>query len=160
MSKYEILLFIHLFGVFLILAGAGVGTATGIAMTRTSVVRSIGLLAKTGRAAELFSTVPGALIAIVFGSWLVAYLGAYEFSQPWVSASYLLWFIAVGLGTGLMSPALERIAARADELEAEGVDTSDELLAMARDPKLPLIGNLLHLITLALLALMIFRPGA
>ena len=160
MSTYEVLLFVHLVGVFLILAGAGVSTATGIAMTRTNVVRSIGLLAKTGHVAELFVTVPGALIAIVFGSWLVAELGAYEFSQPWISASYLLWFVAMGIGTGLLGPILKRIEARAHAFEAEGVDTSDELKAMAGDPKLPLFGNLLHLITLALLALMVFRPGA
>jgi len=159
MSTYEILLFIHLVGVFLILAGAGVSTASGIAMTRTNVVRSIGLLAGTGRVAELFVTVPGALVTIVFGSWLVAEVGVYEFSQPWISTSYVLWFAAMGIGTGLLGPILKRIEARAAALEAEGVDTSDELKAMASDPKLPLFGNVLHVLTLAVLALMVFRPG-
>ena len=71
MSKLEILTFLHILGAFLIVAGASVGAATGIAMTRTTSVRAIGLLARISRQAELMAIVPGALIAIVFGTWLV-----------------------------------------------------------------------------------------
>lgn len=160
MSKYEVLLFLHILGVFLILAGSGVATATGIAMTRTNAVRAISLLARTARSAELFTIVPGALLAIVFGSWLVAEVGSYEFSDPWVSASYALWLLSIGISTGVLGPMLKRIDARATELGAQGVEASDELRAQAGDPKLALLGNLLHVMTLALLALMVFKPGA
>ena len=110
MSKLEILTFLHILGAFLIVAGASVGAATGIAMTRTTSVRAIGLLARISRRAELMAIVPGALIAIVFGTWLVVDLDAYDFNEPWISAAYVLWFVAIGLGTGVLGPLMRRIA--------------------------------------------------
>ena len=82
MSKLEILLFFHILGAFLIVAGAGIGAATGIAMSRTTSVRAIGVLAAVSRRAEMIAIVPAALLAIVFGTWLVAHLDAYAFDEP------------------------------------------------------------------------------
>ena len=160
MSKLEILLFFHILGAFLIVAGAGIGAATGIAMSRTTSVRAIGVLAAVSRRAEMIAIVPAALLAIVFGTWLVAHLDAYAFDEPWISGAYVLWVVALGLGTGVLSPLMRRISERADQLEAEGVETNEELRALAGAPRGAITGIALHVIILAFLYLMVFKPGA
>ncbi len=160
MSKLEILTFLHILGAFLIVAGASIGAATGIAMTRTTSVRAIGLLARISRQAELMAIVPGALIAIVFGTWLVVDLDAYDFNEPWISAAYVLWFVAIGLGTGVLGPLMRRIDERADQLQAEGVETSEELRTLASAPRGAITGAALHVIIVVFLYLMVFKPGA
>lgn len=160
MSTFEVLLFLHILGALLIAAGAGVGGATGIAMTRTDSVRAIGLLARVARRAERIVIVPGALLTIVFGTWLVAKYDFHDFDEAWISGAYVLWVVAMGLGTGVLGPFLRRIDERAAQLEAEGVETSAELRAMASAPRGMITGNALHLVILALLYLMVFKPGA
>ncbi len=72
----------------------------------------------------------------------------------------MLWFVATGLGTGVLGPFLRRIHERAAQLEADGVESSAELQAMASAPRGAITGNVLHLIILAFLYLMVFKPGA
>ncbi len=83
-NTYETLLFFHILGAFLILAGAGVGTATGIAMTRTNNVRTIGTLAQLGQKAERFANTPGGLLTFIFGTWLISE-GDWDFGALWIS---------------------------------------------------------------------------
>lgn len=158
-DTHQTLLFFHILGAFFILAGAGVGTAAGIAMTRTKHVRTIGTLAQLGHKAEFFGTVPGGVLTFVFGTWLVND-GGWDFGSAWVSAAYVIWFVAMGLSTGVLARFVKRIHRRAEQLIAEGVEESDELATMAASRVGPITGNLLHLLTLAILYLMVVKPGA
>ena len=160
MTKLEILLFLHILGAFLLVAGASVSTAAAIAATRTTSVRAIGLLTRVALRAELLTIIPGALLAIVFGSWLVQHLDAYDFDEAWISGAYVLWVVALGLGTGVLSPFTRRVGRRADQLEAEGTETSEELRALASAPRGAITGTVLNVIILAFLYLMVFKPGA
>ena len=55
---------------------------------------------------------------------------------------------------------MRRISERADQLEAEGVETNEELRALAGAPRGAITGIALHVIILAFLYLMVFKPGA
>jgi len=155
----QTLLFFHILGAFLILAGAGVGTATGIAMTRTKNVQTIRVLAQIAHKAEMLGNVPGGILTFVFGTWLIIELDL-EFSATWISLAYLIWFVAMGLGTGVLGRFARRVHQRADQLASEGIQESEELAAMAAAPIAPITGNVLHLLTLAILYLMVVKPGA
>ena len=156
-TTYETLLFFHILGAFLILAGAGVGTAAGIAMARTKKVHTIAALTQIAHKAEYIGNVPGGVLTFVFGTWLVIE-GNWDFGALWISLAYLIWLLAMGLGTGVIGRFTKRVHARSQELIAEGVDESDELATMAADPVGPIVGNVLHALTLAILYLMIVKP--
>lgn len=159
MSAYETVLFGHLVSVALLIGGAGVSTAAGIAMGKTSSTSVVGALARLGSTAEYFVTVPGAIGAIVFGTWLVDEAG-YEFGQAWLSVSYVLWLAAIGIGTGVLGRHSRQVARTAAELRLNGVSESEDLRAEAGKPLIAMLGMLELVILVAFLWLMAAKPGA
>jgi uncharacterized membrane protein len=157
-STYEILLFLHLVFVALLVGGEGVATATGIGMSRTSDTKTIEMLARLSSKAEYLALVPGALGAIVFGTWLVDEAG-FEFEQGWLTASYVIWAVATAIGVFVLGPHARRVARQAAELRLNGVDESEELHAEAGKPLIAMLGMLQLVFILVLLWLMTAKPG-
>lgn len=90
--------------------------------------------------------------------------GAWEFSQLWISLSFLLFFVAMGLAQGLLTPAARRMNALAGELAAAGGGGGNgrppQVAEMeALEKRLALVGTILNLMVVALIALMVFKPG-
>jgi uncharacterized membrane protein len=97
---------------------------------------------------------------IVFGIWLAFSIGDYDIWDGWIIAAIVLWAIASELGRR-SGVEYKRASERAAELTGAGQDQPDaELAALARTSK----GLGLHLAssvgTLAILVLMIWKPGA
>jgi uncharacterized membrane protein len=157
-STYEILLFLHLVFVALLVGGEGVATAAGIGMSRTSDTKTIEMLARLSSKAEYLALVPGALGAIVFGTWLVDEAG-FEFEQGWLTASYVIWAVATAIGVFVLGPHARRVARQAAELRLNGVDESEELHAEAGKPLIAMLGMLQLVFILVLLWLMTAKPG-
>jgi uncharacterized membrane protein len=142
-SFYELLLLLHVLSAFvlvsaIVLLWTMVAVAWRSAADDTEVVR--GTLARP--AGILVSA--GAMLALVFGVWLAIYVDGYELWDGWILASLLLWLLAVGTGERggrVLGPpgALADPAAR-----RRGV-----ALQLASSAA-----------TLAILVLMIFKPGA
>jgi uncharacterized membrane protein len=159
MSTYEILLFLHLVSVALLIAGFGVSTATGIGMSRTTDTKLVGTLARISSTAEYAVTIPGAIGAIVFGSWLVDEAG-FDFGDTWLVLSYVLWAIALGIGALVLGPHGRRVARQAASLVADGVGESEELRKEAAKPAITMLGMLEVVFIVAFLWLMVAKPGA
>jgi uncharacterized membrane protein len=157
-STYEILLFVHLVFVALLIGGEGVATATGIGMSRTSDTKTIEMLARLSSKAEYLALIPGALGAVVFGTWLVDEAG-FEFEQGWLTASYVIWAVATAVGVFVLGPHARRVARQAAELRLNGVDESEELHAEASKPLIAMLGMLQLVFILVLLWLMTAKPG-
>jgi len=157
-TKYETLLFLHLVSVALLIGGEGVATATGIGMSRTSDTKTIEMLARLSSKAEYFALIPGAFGAIIFGTWLVDEVG-FDFDQTWLTASYVVWAIAVVVGTAVLGPHGRRVARQAAELRLNGVAESEELRAEASKPLIAMLGMLQLVFILSLLWLMTAKPG-
>ena len=157
MQTYEVLLFLHLIGAFMIVAGAAIGTAVLLVMRRTRSTRMLNEMLRLERLSPML-TIPGALIALVFGTWLVTEAN-YQFSEAWISLSYLLWFVALGLSAGVLGRSSARAHAIATRELAAGREESPELIAAVLDPKVTTVMNVLHVITLLFFALMVFKPG-
>jgi hypothetical protein len=86
--------------------------------------------------------------------------------DTWVWLSILLYLIAIGFSHGFQQPNAERIVALAEELTAagpppEGAQGPPPQVAEieATSKKLAAGGAFLQLILLAIIALMIFKPG-
>jgi hypothetical protein len=102
----------------------------------------------------------GTIGALVFGIWLAVSVDAYDIWDGWIIAAIVLWAIATELGRR-SGVEYKRASDRAAELTGAGQEQPDaELAALARTPR----GLGLHLasslLTLAILVLMIWKPGA
>jgi uncharacterized membrane protein len=159
MSTYETLLFLHLVSVALLIAGFAVSTATGIGMSRTADTKLIGTLARTSSTAEYVVTIPGAIGAIVFGTWLVDEAG-FDYGDTWLVASYVVWAIAFTIGAFVLGPHGRRVVRHAAGLVADGVAESEELRAEAGKPAIAILGMVEVAFIVAFLWLMVAKPGA
>lgn len=94
--------------------------------------------------------------------------GQWRFSQTWVWASIATFVVSLGVSHGLLLPKVRRMNALMEEMAAAGPPPGG---AMAGPP--PQVGmietlgkqvgaasGVLHLMTLALLFLMVFKPGS
>jgi len=160
LSSYEIYLIVHIVGAFMIAGGSLGASALGIYAGNQTNVRTIRVASDLQHKLEFALITPGALLAIVFGSLLVNEIPMVEFSDSWVSASFVLWFVALGLGHGLMSPHAKRMRAQADELLASGTAESAELQSAYAPPRVKAIGSLLTLLLVVFVYLMVAKPGA
>lgn len=160
MSEFDVLVFCHILGVVVLAGGAGVGVATGIAMSRTDSVRSIATMSALAERSEHFVVLPGAILTLVTGTWLIADFESFEIGETWLWLSYCLWVVAVGLGEGVLAPFHRRLHQRAAALEAAGVERSAELEKAASARVGSLTGGVLTAVLLVFLYLMVFRPGS
>jgi uncharacterized membrane protein len=101
----------------------------------------------------------GGLLALVFGLWLVSESPwNYSYGDGWVVAALVLFVLGNALG-GAGGRRDERTAAYARELVAAGDAPSAELRARVRDPISLALSYGSGLILIAILALMIWKPG-
>jgi uncharacterized membrane protein len=157
-DKYEWLLFFHVTGAFLFLGGAVVAWVLGIAAARRKRPSEIALLlGLTGTAAAAIGL--GMMLTIVFGLWLVFDLEVYDLSDGWVIAALVMWVLSGALGGagGKRDKETRRLAGR---LAAEADVPSSELNARVRDPVALSLNIASSLLGFAILAVMIWKPGA
>ena len=84
--------------------------------------------------------------------------GGISFSEPWISAAFVVWFAMVGLTHGMVRKAATALKEKADSLDPDARMADDpDVLASAK--KLALGDGLLQLLTVVAVALMIWQPG-
>lgn len=164
MGKFDWLIFFHILGVVLISAGAGIGMATGMAMPRTSSVKAIGTMSALAARAEHYVTTPGALLTLITGTWFIVddsgeFFQQFDLGETWLWLSYILWGVAVVLGEGVVARFNHDLHRRAQALEAEGIESSDELQAAAGSPVGSVTGMVLTIVLVVFLLLMVWQPG-
>jgi uncharacterized membrane protein len=145
-GTYDWLLFLHLLGAVAVVSalvfysavvlGVSRGEAPGEASGYLGLVRPAGILFDVG----------GALL-LVFGIWL-AFEADYGITDEWVLGALVLWVIAAYAGT---RTRIRLLASR---------DGAVNLRAYLRERRVTLLYLVTVLATLAMLALMIFKPGA
>jgi uncharacterized membrane protein len=157
-DKYEWLLFLHVTGAFLLMGGIVVAWTFGIVAVRRELPSEIALLMRlTGAAAAAIGI--GMITTLVFGLWLVSYLDFYKWTDGWILAALIMWLIAGPLG-GAGGKRDKETRQLAERLAAEGDTPSAELQARVRDPIALSLNVASSLLALAILVLMIWKPGA
>ena len=100
----------------------------------------------------------GMIGTIVFGIWLA--LDEYEIWDGWIIAALVLWLAAGAVG-GRVGRLYNATRNRATALFGEGRDEpSSELNAMLRSQGGLVLHTLLVLLTVAILVVMVYKPGA
>ena len=157
MSTIQVLLFFHILSAFLIAAGSALAVVVSGAMRRTNRTETIQTLIAAGSKAPLI-IVPGALLAIVTGSWLVREAG-YRYTEPWVIAAYVGWLVAGFLGGNVLGGHQRKVQALAAQELAAGRTESPALRAAISDPKILAVEYAQVALVLGFLVLMVFKPG-
>jgi len=155
---YKTLLFLHILGVFLIVGGASVATALGIKMSKSRHTRAIADMSSVSIVAERYVITPGAILALVAGTFLVHKSG-HQFDEFWIVAAYVLWIVAITIGFAILGRHSSSLNRHANELLAKGVEEDDGLQKAAAAPVGPVFGAVQNVILLAFIYLMVVRPG-
>lgn len=151
------LLFLHLAGAFSLVGGSLAAAVLRLAAMGRSRPSEIALLLRAVRPAVPL-VAGGLVLAVAAGSWLADRLG-YDLGGTWLTASYALtaWLLVVGAVAGRQDRRTRELAER---LAHDGDALDAELVRRLRDPlNLALNATLLAAIV-AVLALMVWKPGA
>jgi uncharacterized membrane protein len=156
---YDWLLFAHVFGAFMMVGGTVLYWTILVAGWKVDRPSIAAAFFRVARPVDLL--VPAAsVVTLGLGIWLAIYVDRYEIWDPWILAAVALWvvFVIAGSRTGKV---FARAGDRARELVGGGRDEpSSELNALLRSRE----GLAFHVLSsaalLAILILMIWKPGA
>jgi uncharacterized membrane protein len=157
---YNILLLLHLFFVII-----GVGAAFAIPVMAVQLRKlqgsSLTQAATSAYDSARFLIIPPIVLAGLIGPFLVMLSDdAYSMGDTWVSIGFVLWFAAIAIGLGVQWPNERKKVQLSKALEADGADKAG--LATELDglyKKGAMFGGINHLIFIALLVVMIWKPG-
>jgi uncharacterized membrane protein len=156
-SRHEWLLLIHVGGAFCVLAGALLAVVLNRAAVRRERPSEIALLLGLTRVAVVLIAV-GMIVTLVFGLWLVDDTPEFDLGDAWISASLGLWVTALVLGStgGRRDRETRKLA---EQLAADGNHPSDALAARLHDPVSIALSYGSGAAVIAIVVLMIWRPG-
>jgi uncharacterized membrane protein len=156
-DRYQWLLVFHVAGAFMVLGGATMAAIFNVAALRRERPSEIVVLFRLTRFAVTSITV-GMVVALAFGLWLVSDAN-YGWGDTWIVVALVLWVVANALG-GMGGRRDKRTRQFAEQLAAGGDQPSAELRARLRDPVPLALSWGSGLVVLAILGLMIWKPGA
>ena len=147
----------HVGGAFCIFAGAVLAAVPQLAAMRRERPSEIALLLGLTRVAVVLISL-GMLVTLGLGLWLVDET-RYKLGDGWISTSLLLWILALAAGT-LGGRRDRRTREFAEQLATRGDAPSPELRARLRDPLSLGLSYASGVLVLAILVLMIWKPGS
>jgi uncharacterized membrane protein len=152
MNRYEWLLFLHVLAAVMLVAGVVFFAALLIAGRRASGRDEfLPLLRLSGPGFLLWNV--GGLAVLVFGVWLAIDLDQYDVTDGWIIGAIVLWVLASAAGG--RAGAAYREAVTAPEAEAGA-----KLAAAVQSGQALVLHGAMAVTVLALLVVMIYKPGA
>ncbi len=158
MDRYHWLLVFHVAGAFLVLGGATYAAILNTAAMRRDRPSEVVVLYRLVRIAVSAVSL-GMVLTIAFGLWLVADLDFVKLGHAWVILALVGWVLANALG-GIGGRREKETRVIAQRLAAEGDAPSSELRARMRDPITLALSWGSGVVVIAILALMIWKPGS
>jgi uncharacterized membrane protein len=152
----DVVLFLHIAGVLLFVAGIAVAGVGFEAARRRERPAEIALLLGMTRSGVALVGL-GALLLLGCGLWLVGLEGDVGYGTGWVDAALALFVVAMLIG-GLAGQRPKQARLLATRLAEEGAPTSPELRALLDDPLSRAANYASAALVLAILALMVFKP--
>jgi uncharacterized membrane protein len=156
-TRYEWLLFLHVTGAFLVIGGAVMAGVFNVAALRSERPSEVVLFFRFARVAVAAIGI-GMALTLGFGLWLVHHVG-YGWGQTWIVLALVLWVLSNALG-GIGGNHEKQTRVLAERLTSEGDAPSAELSARLRNPVWLGLSWGSGLVVIAILALMIWKPGA
>jgi uncharacterized membrane protein len=147
-------LFFHLIGAFLFAGGLLVAAVAFEAGRRRTEPAEIALLLGLSRWGVVLVGI-GGVVVLGGGLWLAG--AVHAFGEPWLDAAIALFVVTLALGgAGGQRPKRARLLAT--KLAAEGGDTA-ELRRLLDDPAGWVVNYVAVALVVAILVLMVWRPG-
>jgi uncharacterized membrane protein len=156
-STAQWLLMLHITGAFFLVGGSVTAGVLNVLAARAERPSETAVLLRLIKPVVIVIGV-GIAATLIFGIWLWHVRG-YGIGTFWIWASLVLWVIAGALG-GRGGKQQERTRELAEQLAAAGDTMTDELRALLRDPRGNALSWLAGVATLAILVLMIWKPGS
>jgi uncharacterized membrane protein len=156
-SRYDWLLFLHMTGAFLVIGGAVMAGVFNFSALRSERPSDVVLFFRFARVAVAAIGV-GMVLTLGFGLWLVHDVG-YGWGETWIVLALVLWVLSNALG-GIGGNREKKVRELAERLTAEGDVPSAELSASLRDPVWLAVSWGSGIVVIAILAVMIWKPGA
>jgi uncharacterized membrane protein len=158
-SRYDWVLFLHVLSAFAFVSAYTILTVVLVALRRIETARSARALLRMVRPADVLAWV-GATGTLVFGIWLAVDVESYELWDGWILGAFLFWLVAEeAIRREDLTLKRARRLARAPALP-RAPDPTAELRAALRSRDTLALHIVGSAALLALLALMIFKPGA
>jgi uncharacterized membrane protein len=145
---YAVVLALHLLTVAFLVGPAAVAAVTSTRHAREGRAEALRDAARTTRLCTI-----GTVLTVLLGSALVGLGdvgGQWDMGQPWISASYALWIVAVALALAVVVPAQRKAAQAIDDGQSGGA-FAGRIAAGA---------GLALLAWSAIIVLMVAKPGA
>ena len=159
MELYDWLLALHVLSAFSWIAALVIYTVVIAAGWRLTVPSDVVRMFRVTRVGDALIAI-GMLGTIIFGIWLALDVDGYELWDGWILTALILWLLAAGVG-GRVGKVYNGARDRAAALVNEGRDApSPELSAMLRSQRGVVLLGLFIAIVLAILVVMIYKPGA
>jgi len=156
---YDWLLALHVLAAASLVAALTLFTVVILSSRHTDVPSRVARFWGLGRFGTVIVSV-GTLGTLILGIWLAIDSDAYQVWDGWIIAAIVLWVIAAGAGQRSGVP-FAKAGERARKLVAAGNDAPDaELGALMGDSRAFLLHWVTVTATLAILVLMIYKPGA
>lgn len=148
---YNLVLTLH---VLCVITGFGVILLNGIWGSSLSKLTGDAAAAMGATLRKVSNVAEGFVYAVpVFGILAVVLSDkAHQFKAPWVSASFALYIVGIGISHGVLRPQTRKLFAWA----AEGNPATEE--RAATEKKVAAVSGVLHLVFAAILLLMVFGP--
>jgi uncharacterized membrane protein len=153
----DVALFFHLLGAFSLVGGTIVAGVAFETARRREAPAEIALLLGLSRIGVLLVAL-GTLLVLGFGLWLVD-LGHWGYGAGWIDAAIGVFAAAVVLG-GIGGQRPKQARKLAHRLASEGAPATAELRALLDNRAALAVNYLSALLMLAVLLLMVFKPGA
>jgi uncharacterized membrane protein len=148
---------LHITGAFLLVSGSIAAGVLNVLANRADRPSDAALLLRLIGPTVIVIGI-GSVSTLVFGIWLWHELG-FSIGAFWIWASLVLWLIANALG-GAGGKHQRKAREHAEALAAAGDAPTTEIRALLRDSRANLISWVAGAATLAILVLMIWKPGS
>jgi len=151
-TLYETLVFLHI-----LTAVVWVGGAVAMQLLAVRAQRSgdAAAMARTAGDVEWVGMrvfMPSSAILLVVGIWAVIE-GPWEFSQGWISAGFVVWFLSFFAGMGFLGPESGRVKALIGERGPESPEVA------ARLSRIFLVSRIELVLLVAIIFVMVAKPG-
>lgn len=156
-STFQWLLALHVLSAFLMVGGGVVAGALHVAAMRRERPSEIAALLGLIRGGVVLAGI-GSIGALAFGAALIGHLHL-SWGAGWISAALALWIASAAIG-GAGGRPMRHTRYLAEQLAAEGDEPSDELRRRVSAP-VPLVLNWgSGVLAIAILVLMVWKPGS
>ncbi len=151
---YQLVLVLHILAVVIGFGGMFIAGFYGNEARKRPGMEGLAVAETTLKVTGAIPTV-GVCAAPILGLLLVFMSDdTWKFSEAWVSASFLLYFVLMGLATAVQVPTIRKIVALRAGAQG-GMTPEMEILGK----KAATVGGIVNVLWVVTLALMVYKPG-